>query len=348
MLLRRYRVAVGLSQQGLAERARVSANAIGALERGDRRTPQRETFALLADALALSDEERGEFAAAAARSALPRRTGNGSVTTSPWRNVGISNAPLVFTSFVGRAAELAGIAKLAREHRLITLTGAGGVGKTRAALQVGTALCADAAVWFAALAPVRSAQAVVPTIASTLGVQGVPNRSLRETLLAYLENKTLLLILDNCEHVVTEAASIAESLLAGCSGMRILATSREPLRAAGEYTYRILSLSLPPPARRSLAATDAAEYDAVALFCARARGRPLLYAHRPECASHCRDLSTRGRYSACHRARGRAHERATAQRSRETAGNSLCSSRWRRAHRIATTADDASDDRLEL
>ncbi|MBV8529961.1 MAG: helix-turn-helix domain-containing protein [Candidatus Eremiobacteraeota bacterium] len=256
-LLRRYRVAAGLSQEGLAERARLSASGVGALERGDRRTPQRETLALLSDALTLSPEQRREFALVAARSAPARRQSVGSVTRGPWPTADRSGLPRPLTSFVGRSADLAEVAALTSEHRLVTLTGAGGIGKTRLALEVAIALnSADNPVWFGALAPVGEAGFVIPAIASAIGVQGVPHRELLETVLAYLKNKTRLLILDNCEHLIAEAARTVASLLAGTEYVHVLATSREPLRVAGERIYRLRSLNVP---------------DAVALFSDRAQ-----------------------------------------------------------------------------
>ncbi|MFY9718337.1 MAG: helix-turn-helix domain-containing protein, partial [Candidatus Cybelea sp.] len=248
MLLRQHRIAAGLSQEALAERARMSAHGVSALERGYRRTPQRETFALLARALALSEEQRREFEAAAEPLGLGHlRASAAYVTAGISPESGISSLPLALTSFIGREAETAEIATLAREHRLVTLTGAGGVGKTQTALHVGTALgnVDNLAFCFVGLATVGDPSLVVTALAATLSVQEVPNRPLLETLIAYLKNKALLLILDNCEHVITEAASVSGALLAGCPCVRILATSREPLRAAGEYTYRLPSLSVP-------------------------------------------------------------------------------------------------------
>ena len=274
VLLRRYRLAAGLSQEALAERARISINGISALERGYRRSPQRETLSLLAVALALDEKQRKEFEAAAARSGLPRRLRDGSVTVGPWADSTIANLPIALTSFVGRDAEVEEIAALARDHRMVTLTGAGGVGKTQTALHVATALsqAAGRAVCFIGLAPIENPLLVVAAIASTLGVQQVPNRPLLETLLAYLKNKALLLILDNCEHVITQAAIAADALLAGCPRVRILATSREPLRAAGEYAYRLPSLSVPSPeVALEIRATDAAAYGVIVLFTDRAR-----------------------------------------------------------------------------
>ncbi|MGB6517247.1 MAG: helix-turn-helix domain-containing protein [Candidatus Cybelea sp.] len=242
-LLRHYRLAAGLSQEALAERAGMSTNGIGALERGYRRSPQRETIALLARALALSDEQRDDFEEAAGCSRLPRRVA-ASVAVGPWPARDAAAFPLSLTSFVGREEELEQIFATVRAQRLVTLTGAGGVGKTQTALRAATAVC-DAngsAVCFVGLAPIANGCLLVAAIAAAVGVQEVPHRPLVETLIAYLKNKTLLLILDNCEHLIADAAEVAQALLMGCPHLRILATSREPLRGAGERAYRLPSL----------------------------------------------------------------------------------------------------------
>jgi predicted ATPase/transcriptional regulator with XRE-family HTH domain len=271
-LLRHYRVAAGLSQAALAERAGMSSQGISALERGFRRTPQRGTLALLVGALALDYEQCREFEAAAARWALLRHDGRASVTAGPWPDAPPSHLPLSLASFVGRERELDEIAALVRDHRLVTLTGSGGVGKTQTALQVATALRDAGAIWFVGLSPLSDPSLVSAAVASALRVQEVPNRSLLETLLAHLKNTTLLLVLDNCEHVVTEAATVAYTLLAGCPRVRILATSREPLRASGEHTYRLPPLRIPSRETTArLCATDAVEYGAIELFSDRAR-----------------------------------------------------------------------------
>ncbi len=155
---------------------------------------------------------------------------------------------------------------------VVTLTGSGGVGKTQTALQVATALGDAGGVWFVGLSPISDPSLVPAAIASALRVQEVPNRSLLDTLVAHLRNTTLLLIFDNCEHVVTQAATVAYTLLAGCPQLRILATSREPLRASGEHTYRLPSLSIPSRETAArLCATDAAAYGAIELLRDRAR-----------------------------------------------------------------------------
>ncbi|HLX25595.1 MAG TPA: NB-ARC domain-containing protein, partial [Candidatus Cybelea sp.] len=166
--------------------------------------------------------------------------------------------PLALSRFVGRDAELAEIAALVKEHRFVTVTGAGGVGKTQTALRVASALRAagESSIHFIALAPVSEPSLVATVISSALGVQEVPDRPLPETLIAFLKNKRALLLLDNCEHVVEEAAIVSQVLLRACAGLRILATSREALHTAGERTYRLPSLGAD---------------DAVALFVDRAR-----------------------------------------------------------------------------
>ncbi len=272
----------------------MSSKGISALERGERRTPQRETLALLAGALALNEEQRREFEVAAARSGLPRRLGGASVTVGPWTDTMIPSLPLALTSFVGRDAELDEIATLMRDHRMVTLTGAGGVGKTQTALHVATALSADRAVCFIGLAPIADPSLVVAAVASTLGVQQVPSRPLLETVVAYLKSKALLLIVDNCEHVITRAAIVANALLAGCPRVRILATSREPLRAAGEYAYRLPSLSVPSPEEAlDIRAIDACKYGVIVLFTDRARAADHRFGLADENAPIIADLCRR-------------------------------------------------------
>jgi predicted ATPase/ribosome-binding protein aMBF1 (putative translation factor) len=243
-LLRRYRLAAGLSQETLAERARLSTYGISALERGFRRTPQRQTLELLAEALALDEEQRRTFRAAATVPSSPRRRDETSIAAGPWPDANRQSLPLALTSFIGRKAELEEIATLVREHRFVTVTGAGGVGKTQTALRVASILSGDVerGGTFVNLAPIRDASLVAVATATALGVQEVPNRPLLETLVAFLRKQSTLLVLDNCEHVIAEAATVVDVLLRGCPNLRILATSRASLRAGGERTYRLPSL----------------------------------------------------------------------------------------------------------
>jgi len=271
-LLRRYRLAAGFSQEALAERARISAQGIGALERGDRRTPQRETLNLLAKALGLDAEQRLEFEAAAVRQSTPR-PGRTPVATGPWPIAAPRTLPLSLTATIGRTAETDAIGHLVREHRLVTVTGLGGIGKTRMALDVGAAVGSELGeATFVELAPVSDARFVAEAIATALGLQHVPNRTLLETLAAFLVNEKRLLILDNCEHVVAEVARLVETLLQRSETLRVLATSREPLRVRGERVYRLPPLDVPAnDASAPPRAVEVAAFSSVALFVQRAQ-----------------------------------------------------------------------------
>ena len=243
----------------------VSSNGISALERGRRRIPQRETLESLAEALAMNPEQRRAFEAAAVRTSSPRRREGGSVTVGPWPSAGAITLPFTLTRFIGREAELDEIAALLRQHRVVTLTGAGGVGKTQTALRAAAVVsdAAKAGVPFVSLAAIGDPSLVTMAIANALGVQEVPTHPLIETLVAFLKNKAMLLVLDNCEHVIDQVATVADFLLRACPNLRILATSREPLRAAGERAYRLPSLD---------------GTDAVALFADRAQAADARFA----------------------------------------------------------------------
>ncbi|MBV8344981.1 MAG: adenylate/guanylate cyclase domain-containing protein [Candidatus Eremiobacteraeota bacterium] len=181
------------------------------------------------------------------------------------------NLPRQLTALIGREDVLAEIEPLVHEHPLVTLVGTGGVGKTRVALQVGADLLDGSGdgVWFVDLAPLSDSSLVAGTVAAALGVREQRERPILETLQHYLRSKHLLLILDNCEHVVEETARIADAILRSCAGLRILATSREPLRIHGEQVYRMPSLAVPHETG-DLRAGDALQYGAIALFAQRA------------------------------------------------------------------------------
>ena len=294
-LLRRYRLAAGLTQEALAERARISAQGVGALERGDRRSPQRETLTLLSQALALDSEERSTFEAAAARQGVPR-SGKASTTAGPWPTSPSTMLPHALTSFVGRETEVVEIGALVREHRLVTLTGPGGIGKTRTALEVGAAFARgpNGGVRLVELAPLADPALVAAAIAAALGLHEAPNHSPLETLVAALRGSDLLLLLDNCEHVIAEAASVAEALLRACPTLRILATSREPLRVTGERTYRLPALAAPPlEDARGLRAAEAIAFPSVVLFTQRAQAVDHRFAFTDETAPHVAEICAR-------------------------------------------------------
>jgi len=178
-----------------------------------------------------------------------------------------TNLPSELTSFVGRRSELTQVRQLLGQARLLTLTGAGGCGKTRLALQA----AADAldsypeGVWWVELARVEDATFVPTAVISALGLQEAPGRPLVETLVQYLAARRVLLVLDNCEHLVEGSAQLVHALLRGCRSLTILATSRAPLGVPGEITWRVPSMSVPAePAHQPIESLRA--FDAVALF----------------------------------------------------------------------------------
>jgi predicted ATPase/class 3 adenylate cyclase len=195
-----------------------------------------------------------------------------------------NNLPRQVTPLIGREDVLAEIEPLVVEHPLVTLVGTGGVGKTRLALQAGADLLDGLAdgVWFVELAPLRDPSLVVNTIASTFGLREQANRSMFDVLVQYLRPRRLLLILDNCEHLIEEAACVADAILRAAPKVRIVATSREPLRIAAEHIYRVPSLA--SPSGNSLTAEGALRYGAVALFAERARAADAKFALTDETA----------------------------------------------------------------
>ncbi len=183
-----------------------------------------------------------------------------------------ANLPTLISSFVGRAHELAEVTGLLGRTRLLTLTGVGGCGKTRLAIQAGAAVLQafPDGVWLVELASIGDRTLVPQAVMVALGVLEQPGCSLVETLTHYLKRKRLLLILDNCEHLIMPCAGLAESLVRDCPHLHILATSREPLRVPGEVVWRVSSLSLPDP--RHLPALDQLQtYEAIQLFVDRAQ-----------------------------------------------------------------------------
>jgi len=159
-----------------------------------------------------------------------------------------NNLPMRMSSFIGRDHELAELRRRLDSARLVTLTGAGGCGKTRLALETGAALLDGSGdgVWLVELAPVGDADSVATAVANVMGVRGDPTRPTLETLVEAVHDQSMLLILDNCEHVIEAAAGLADALLRACPGVAVLATSREALRVEGEHVYRVPSLAVPP------------------------------------------------------------------------------------------------------
>src|ERR671917_1439263 len=179
--------------------------------------------------------------------------------------------PSELSSFVGREEELAEVKRLLVNDRLLTLTGSGGCGKTRLALAVARELLEgfEDGVWLVELASLADPSLVPQVVASTLGVREQPGRSLTETLSDYLSSKKMLLVLDNCEHLIEGCAELAEALLRSCPELRVLATSREALGITGEVAWPVPSLSL-PDVRRLPDIESLPSYESARLFVERA------------------------------------------------------------------------------
>lgn len=267
--LRRLRQAAGLSQEALAERARMSAAAVGALERGERRRPYPSTLTALAEALSLSPVERAALFAAAewrggrgserGRDATARRPGSGSLPSPP-------------TRLIGRDEDLAFLHELllGPEVRLLTLTGAGGSGKTRLAIALADRVAGafPGGASFVDLAPLSDHRLVLPAIGRTLGVVATSQRTAAVVLARRLAAQRSLIVLDNLEHLLAAADELA-GLIEACPGLTLLATSREPLRLRGEREYRVAPLGV-PESDRPLSLDELATVPAVALFLERA------------------------------------------------------------------------------
>jgi predicted ATPase/DNA-binding XRE family transcriptional regulator len=284
--LRLLRESAGLSQEELAERAGLSSHAISALERGARTRPYPHTVRALADALGASDQERASLV-----TAVPAR----GRASRPARDAALVRArelPVPPTRLLGRERDTARVVELAIAHRLVTLTGTGGVGKTRLALAVAADLrdrFADGVV-YVELAPLLDPGAVLPTIADAVGTAPLAGADPTDVIVARLGDQQMLLVLDNFEHVVAAAPQVAV-LIEAVPGLTVLVTSRAPLRIRGEVEVAVDPLALPgdvgdaSPALRLLLeragsvspgwGTVPGDASAVDAICARLAGIPL-------------------------------------------------------------------------
>jgi predicted ATPase/transcriptional regulator with XRE-family HTH domain len=251
-LLRRYRLAAGLSQEALAERARISAQGVSALERGARQTPQRETLILLANALALSTDERAHLEASAARASRPRGAATGAGAA-----YGATQLPSTLTSFHGRENDVAALSEAIGHERLVTLTGTGGVGKTRLAIETARRISGHFAdgIRYVELSAIGAGSLVVHRTAEAIGAP-LESPVLAAAVVAALRSRHTLLVFDTCEHVLADVTALIASILDQTEHVHVLATSRQALSIRGEVVRHVPSLG---------------EQSAVALFVARAR-----------------------------------------------------------------------------
>jgi predicted ATPase len=266
-LLRGARLRAGLTQETLAERASMSVRGISDLERGIHQAPRRDTLDLLSEALELSVDERRTWERV--------RSGSDARTAAPTAEspAAAGNLPQPLTAIFGRNDEISRLAALLRqsEVRLVTVTGPGGVGKTRLALAVAHAALDDRpeGVWFLPLAAVADPGLVLPSIAGALEIQMPAGQPVGAALANALRGKRVLLVLDNLEQIVAAAPDIAD-LLGQCPQLTILTTSRIPLRVTGEQEFPLDPLELP----RESELVDLAELEelpSLKLFMARAR-----------------------------------------------------------------------------
>ncbi len=276
-LLKKLRKARDLTQEALAQQAYCAVDTIRKIETGLRR-PSRQLAGQFANCLGLLGEERATFLTAAravdrdtavAPSATMAMDGGASLPLPSTRR---SRLPAPTTSFIGRVAELAAVRDLLARPtvRLLTLSGSGGAGKTRLALQVGAEVLDSFVdgVFFVDLAPLSDPALVIAAIAESVGVRTTGDRPLLVRVQDYLQDKQALLVLDNFEHLLPAAPLVTELLMAAPT-LKILVTSRAVLHLSGEWGYEVPPLTLPDP--HNLAPLERlAEYEAVQLFVERA------------------------------------------------------------------------------
>ena len=243
-LLREHRLSAGLTQESLAEQAGL-VHGVQKLEQGATQ-PYRDTAQRLASALQLSGVAESVFKSAA--QPMPRRRRAPTLVPVITSQQIHHNLPLPTTSFFDDAGQLAAVTDRLRTNRLVTITGSAGCGKTRLAVEVALQLVSEFAdgLWFVDLAPVAEDSHVSAAIAKAVAVgkSSVSTQSTLDAVTQYLQTRQVLLILDNCEHLVDACAHVADALLKACPGVRLMATSRELLQIVGEASWRVRSLSV--------------------------------------------------------------------------------------------------------
>jgi non-specific serine/threonine protein kinase len=278
--LRKQRRLLDLTQEELAQRVGCAVVTIRKFESGERK-PSKQIASRFADIFLIPQDERAlfiEYARSEFDIILPgdqSKYSHPNQSQTPWR---VSetlpanhNLPVQLTSFIGREGEVKKVRQLLEETRLLTLTGSGGCGKTRLSLQAtfGMLEVFPDGIWFIELASLTDATLIPQAIAAALGIQDQARRPMLEVLGDYLAKRQMLLIVDNCEHLIEECARCVLSLLRSAPSIRIIATSREPLGLAGEAIFYVPSLNVPDPDRR-WNPEKLAQFEAVRLFVDRA------------------------------------------------------------------------------
>jgi len=238
--LRKQRRALDLTRQAFADQIGCAEVTLRRIEVGTLK-PSKELAGILLEKLGIPETERPQWISfARGLSDFPLRL-------TPSSNKPITNLPAPITTFIGREKEQSEVIRLITKHRLVTLTGPGGVGKTRLSLRVGEQVLEHYAdgVWLVELAPILDPLLITHTVAFTLGLRNDPQRHIMDMLCDYLRERRMLLVLDNCEHVLDACAQLIDVILKTCPQLKILATSREPLNMTGEAIYRVPSLGLP-------------------------------------------------------------------------------------------------------
>ncbi|HEY3675021.1 MAG TPA: helix-turn-helix domain-containing protein [Candidatus Tumulicola sp.] len=283
-LLRQHRVAAGLSQEQLAERSGLSPNGVSALERGVRQRAYRGTVSALADALGLSPERGHEFHAAARG---PSDRINSGSRSSP-----VTNLVSQQSALIGRDREIDDVDAAIATARCVTISGPGGIGKTRVAREAAARFMRRRSIdaWFIDLASSNDATEIPRAIAAAVGLRR-PSGDIQH-LIASLRSRELLLVLDNCEHLLSGVTRLVGELLRDCPNVSILCTSRERLHRRDETVYQLDPLPVPP--NRMLDPADVQKFPAVSLFIERMAAADPHYAATPDrvaiAANICRHL----------------------------------------------------------
>lgn len=239
--LRRQRRGRDLSRQALADQVGCAEITLRRIESGSLK-PSRELARLLLEQFEIAKEELESWILfARGVSGIPKQSDDAAPTSSR------SNLPVFLTHFVGREKEQDEIIQLLNKNRLVTLTGPGGVGKTRLAGVIGEHVVDQYpdGIWMVELAPLNDPQLVPQAVAGLFGMAAQTKIPYTDLLVNFLRSKNILIILDNCEHLMQACAQLTESLLKGCPNVKMLATSREPLQIMGEAIYHVPSLAIP-------------------------------------------------------------------------------------------------------